>query len=394
MTLNALLATRLAGFRRKSFRSFGVVVAASGIFTACTFVLVSIGVLAGFQRAYEHAILDFNAHLIVFNEGGLGAEDQNRIRKVFDARTDLSYSRYRFRETLVPTSKGLRPVVIKGLDWQKIGNVYPLTLSAWENSGAQAYVGKDLAGIMPDLRANGKLRLLSLKDIHGTSRVRYESLPIAGTFASGLYDFDSQFVLMDLADLQKRFGGDDSVEGFEIRLKNIDELDGVVSDLRAAFGSDYEIVTWQQLNRSLLVTLDQERREVFAIALLVLLIACLNVFGFNFLFFLERKTEFLVLASLGMGLKRLRRLMMRLSLMLGGGAAAAAMVISLIVLSLMQIGGVPLDAEIYFVDRVPVAFELWWFAAFLAAALLLCVATSWLAGLVVLRRDLAGELTR
>jgi ABC-type antimicrobial peptide transport system permease subunit len=76
-----------------------------------------------------------------------------------------------------------------------------------------------------------------------------------------------------------------------------------------------------------------------------------------------------------------------LSLFLGGMASVVGVLMGLVVLVLMQQGkGIPLNPEVYFIDRIPVHFETSWFLFALIGSVALCWLTSFVAGRVVLKR--------
>ncbi len=382
--------------RRRSLRGLAVLMASGGIVLAGTFVLVGIGILGGFQKAYEQAVLNFNAHVVLFREGGLTSEHQQALEDFLSKRDGVAYSRYAFFETLVTADTGLKPVVLKGIDLAKKQAVYPLLFKPWFTTPSSgAYIGKDLAAVISGIKERGTLNFLSLKDKNGKPRTRTETIPLVGEFSSGLYDFDAQFVLMDMQALKARFGDPQTVDGYEVHLQDPEKAGEVVLAVMAAFKGDYSAVTWQELNGPLLETLTKERRQIFLIAILVLAIACLNILGFCFLFFLERKSDFLVLAVLGLSVARLRYLLTLVSLGLAGASALLAVGFGALLTFFLAYGpGIPLDAAVYFVDRVPIAFKPTWFAGFFVTALVLSFLASQLAGWVIIKRHLASELVR
>lgn len=379
----------------KNLRASVILIATFGILFATAAVLVSLGVLSGYQRMYRDAVLGFSAHLIVFRDDGLTQEEQTELAQFLESLSiPNEFSPYHFYEALAPGKKGFEPLIFKGIDPAKRSAVYPMSFQSLPKGTANGvFVGKDVPAAQPEIKKTGYLKYLILRGEAGSSRTRYERLAVQGTFESGYFDFDSRFVLLPLKLLQTRFLKNPVVSGFEIRLKDPDAVLAVKDAISRRFLRQFDILTWQELNQSLFEALKLDRTVVFSVSFLILLIACLNIFGFNFLFFMERKREFLILSALGMGLGRLRRLLALLSLILGGLSALIGTGIGLILLKYLADGpGIALDPEVYFVDRVPVYFETSWFMLFLAGVVALCLATSWLAGRVVVKRFMTANL--
>jgi lipoprotein-releasing system permease protein len=387
----------LSGTSRRSV----LLTAALGIFFSSTFVLVSVGILAGFQNAYREAVLAFNAHVVVTSEIGFTGDEQVQVASILASlgrEFPHEFSPYLFYETLMPTSKGMRPVILKGVELGKKSLLYPFAFSEFDgipDGMTPVYAGAGIVDLQPAVGTTHELRLLTLKDGNGRQTVRYDRISVTGTFQSGLYQFDAGYVYLDLPDLRRRYFADDRVNGFEIRLRDVTKSHVLAGRLREVLPPEVEVTTWDELNGSLLEALRLERTTFFAVALLILSIGCVSVFGFNFLFFLQRQREFSILSLLGLSQARLRRLLNALSLAVGAIATGFAAVCAGFILKWLRDGpGISLDPNVYFVSRVPVHFELRWFGLFIMAAWILCFATSVLAGRVVLKRHLeAGQLS-
>lgn len=402
MKLTAFLAGRYLWLGGKSPRHTVVIaVTGLGIMLATFLVLLSLGILAGSHHTYRRAILDFNAHLIIASPGPIPKPEQAELEAFLGdvnlRRIPLTFSPYVSHTTLMPTPKGMKTVIFKGIALDKLASVYPLTLTTFPHDGSTPsralgsssglYVGQAMATLMPQIASSRLLKVLRLDDSLAGTGSRFESLPVAGTFTSGVHDFDAQFVLMDYRELNQHFGKDDTVSGYEIRLGEIGrvgELSGLVA---GRFQDRYDVLSWDELNGELLDILEKERLTTFVVATLVLLIACLNIMGFNFLFFMEREREFRILNVLGAGLTRLRGVLTVLSLATGGVATLIGALLSLVAMTYLARGpGIPLDPEVYFVDKIPVYFEPVWFALFALGTVGLCLVTSLVSGAVILRR--------
>lgn len=396
MSFLSYLARRfLSGGVPGSARASLVLTAAFGIFLASTFVLVGVGILAGFQAAYRDAVLGFNSHVVVSDPAGIDSNGQHDVIGALQKMSgEFPYAAtpYLFYETLMPTKKGMQPVVLKGIDLARKSELYPFSFKDFEMQSAKTgvYVG---AGIpqLQDIGIDKPLKLISIRDKGGTASTSFDRIGVTGTFASGLYQFDSQYIYMDLADLRRRYFTDTHVDGFEIRLTDPEQAQNLASRLKSELSPGYEITTWRELNASLFAALTLEKTAFFAIAVLVLAIGCLNVFGFTFLFFLQRRDDFLILSFLGMPIKRLRRLLNGLSLAVGFVATLAAVIVAMLVLWWLRDGsGIALDPNVYFVSRVPARLEWRGFVIFIIATGLISLATSAIAGRTVLRRHLEG----
>ncbi|MBU0506921.1 MAG: FtsX-like permease family protein [bacterium] len=396
MTLMKFLIKRyLFTYSEKNLRAWIIVLSSLGIFIASCLVLISLGVLSGYQRVYKEAILGFSSHLIIYNEVGLTPiQMQETETYLAQKENDFAFSPYHFYEALAPGKKGPKPIIFKGIDPQKKSAVYPMQFQNLTKGMAnQVFVGADLIKEQPEIKTHGILKYLVASKEGETIKTSIGQVPVQGTFNSGYYDFDSRFVLMPMSLLTKLFLKAPQVSGYEIRLHNLNDLERIKTELKEKFFYAHDVLTWDELNESLLTALMLEKTVVFAIAFLVLMIACLNIFGFNFLFFAGRKKDFMILSALGMANKHLRHLLALMSFILGGVAVLVGSIVALLVLTwLKQEPGIPMDPTIYYVNKIPVFFEYSWFFLFFAGALILCYLTSVMAGKVLLKRYLTANL--
>jgi len=384
------LLKRYLSKQRGRLRFSTLALATLGIFLTTTIVLVTLGVLSGYQKVYRTAVLGFSAHLVMFSDAGISLDNRKKIEEFLHSNPYKSaFSPYHFYETLAPSKKGPKPLIFKGVDFDKINELYPLSIKIKSPEIKEGVLaGKDIIYLQSDVFDSKTLRYLKIGGSKSRLSTSYESIPVMGSFSSGYYDFDSKFAIMPLSLMQKVFSLSNEISGYEIRLHNDQEIENLHLDLEKNFGKTFEILTWKELNKSLFEALKIDRTVVFSVSTLVLLIACLNIFGFNFLFFIYREREFKILSLLGLSSGQLRALLTSMSFVIGGLSVLVASLCSFAVLYYLKSEpGIPLDAEVYFVDKVPVNFQISWFVYFTIGALLLCVLTSFLAGKIILKKQ-------
>jgi lipoprotein-releasing system permease protein len=214
---------------------------------------------------------------------------------------------------------------------------------------------------------------------------------VAGTFKSGIHDFDAGFVLADIKWLQKHYFADKRVTGYEIRLAGPEKADAFVQLFRARFGDSFLLLTWEQLNADLLEILVHEESTTFAIAAMVILICCINIVGFAILFFVLHEREFGILSLLGCKLSKMRAVLSLISVAAGSVATLMGAGLSVLAMRAMASGrGIPLDPEVYYLDRIPVELQLQWMVGFVGLTIVLCFMASLAASLLILRRRVAN----
>lgn len=285
------------GVHEKRLQTVRLRTAFWGIFLACLGLFLGAALMGGYHQTFENAILNFNAHIIIKQSDGYLSPFQTQQLQTALQDLNSAYPHeqtpFLYWEGLLATGDGMQSVILKGIDLSKLKELYPFdfsdTQSLAETNTPQAYVGKNL------LKQNLKMHAGSFNILHlQAGQLRSQNLILAGTFQTGIEPYDSEFVLMDLQVLHDHFISDAEkpVLGFEIRLKDSHQIQKLAQELRLQFGDVYEIKTWDELNFSLLDGLKLEKTTFSAVGVCILLIACLNIFGFNLMFFCKTVRTF------------------------------------------------------------------------------------------------------
>ncbi|MCB1353335.1 MAG: lipoprotein-releasing ABC transporter permease subunit [Rhodobacteraceae bacterium] len=106
---------------------------------------------------------------------------------------------------------------------------------------------------------------------------RLNDYEVVYIFGVGRYDIDKVRVFMPFAEAQSFFDREGGADEVEVMLDNPDAVDAMRAPLAEAAGPRGLIWTWKDANGAFLSALDTERRVMFIILSLVVLIAALNI---------------------------------------------------------------------------------------------------------------------
>ncbi|XZF12591.1 FtsX-like permease family protein [Chitinophagaceae bacterium MMS25-I14] len=112
-------------------------------------------------------------------------------------------------------------------------------------------------------------------------------------------DFDSKYVLAPLPFAEELFDENGHVSAIEIKLKPGTNAEELKRNIQAAFGSSYKVETRFEQNRTLYMVMRTEKWAVYAILLMVLLIASFNMVGALSLLVLEKRKDMAILRAMG-----------------------------------------------------------------------------------------------
>ena len=130
-----------------------------------------------------------------------------------------------------------------------------------------------------ELSIGDKIRLIAPDGISTLFGItpRVSDFEVAYIFGVGRYDIDRYRLYMPLIKAQEFFNKEGEVDSINVLVNEPYDVGDIQMDLKDILGLDYRIWTWRDISGSFLAALDVERRVMFIILSLVVLIAALNI---------------------------------------------------------------------------------------------------------------------
>ncbi len=144
---------------------------------------------------------------------------------------------------------------------------------------------------------------------------------VAAIFFSGMYEYDSKFAYLDLAEAQRFFGTGDAVTGLEVKVPDVDAARaGHDAGSQVALGGyPYRTKDWGELNRNLFSALQLEKLVMAVILGFIVLVASFLIVATLIMLVLEKRREIAVLKSMGAGIPSIMKIFVVEGLIIGGG---------------------------------------------------------------------------
>jgi lipoprotein-releasing system permease protein len=187
---------------------------------------------------------------------------------------------------------------------------------------------------------------------------------VAGVFFTGMYEYDLKFVYVTLDSLQDFLDRGDTVDGIEIRLESDDDTeryvpigDGLGDNaglIRKALGPGYRVQDWRELNRSLFSALKLEKIAMFLVLGIVILVASFSIIGNLIMVVVEKGREIALLKTLGASDLGVMQLFAVQGMIIGLIGTALGVSFGLVGCLAMEKFGLPLDPDVYYIDRLPI----------------------------------------
>jgi lipoprotein-releasing system permease protein len=228
-------------------------------------------------------------------------------------------------------------------------------------------------------------------DANGTPIPFNRDYRVAGTFFTGMYEYDLKYVYVTLDSLQDFLDRGDAIDGIEVRVVNPYDTDAFVAQFQAAFGPAYRVQDWKELNRSLFSALKLEKIAMFLVLGIVILVASFSIVGNLIMVVVEKAREIALLKTLGASDAGVMQLFAIQGLMIGLIGTALGVATGLVGCWALSEYGFPLNENVYYIDRLPVHVDPWSVSAAAAAGILISIGATLYPAVVAARvRPAAG----
>jgi lipoprotein-releasing system permease protein len=195
---------------------------------------------------------------------------------------------------------------------------------------------------------------------------------VAGHFYTGMYEFDSKLAYVSLAEAQRFLGLPGEITGLEIRLEHPDRAPDVAAGLAALLGPAYEVRSWEELNRGLFMALRLEKIAMFVVLTFIALVASFSIISNLIMMVTEKGREVAILKSMGATDGSILRIFVVEGLYIGLVGLGLGLTVGIGSCLLLSRVGLPLDPDVYYIQRLPVVMRAGEILGVGAAALGLC----------------------
>ncbi len=357
---------------------------------------VVLSVMSGFEADLKKKILGHNAHGMVLTYGQDAFDDWHRAReKVLGVQGVAGATPFLYNEVMLSAGPNLTGAILKGIDIDTVGSVTdlprnvedgdlawlrapqkipraardpgtlgappppPETTARGERMLAGIVIGRELARSLR-VFVGDQVSVVSPFGDLGPAGPQPKSRPfrVAAIFYSGMYEYDSKFAYMDLAQAQRFFGAGETVTGLELKVRDVDAARAVMGRVVFALGGwPYRAKDWGELNRSLFSALQMEKVVMAVILGFIVLVASFIIVATLIMLVLEKTKEIAVLKSMGAGVPSVMKIFVAEGVIIGAVGTAFGLILGYGSCLLIDRVGIPLDPEVYYISNLPVLIE-------------------------------------
>lgn len=372
--------------RGRGFLSLITWISIGGVCLGVLALVVVLAVMNGFENEVKSRIVGSNAHAFVLRHGPDGLEDPAWVLGRCEANPEVvAAAPFVLGKALVSHGRGSDGAAIKGIELEREAAVtellryvekapgVPLQLTPAEGELPGIILGVHIADNL-QARPGETIQLLSPRAGSGSPFgfvPKVGNFRLVGTFRSGMYEYDASFAYVDLAQAQSFFGLGTRVTGVELRIADMyrapEVAESILDDLG---GFPYRVNDWIQMNANLFAWMQTEKRVMFVILALIVLVAAFNITGALIMLVSEKRRDIGILRSLGATSGEIRSIFVLEGAVIGTIGMALGTGGGLLLCYLLdRYEFIKLPGDVYFIDTLPIDVQLGDVAAVLAAVL-------------------------
>lgn len=354
-------------------------------------MLISVSVVLGFKHTIRDKVIGFGSHIQVGSFMTLQTGDFYPIQMDDSMLTVLKtipgvkhVQRYAMKQGILKTDHDFLGVIFKGIGAEydttflhqnmRQGHIPRFTDNASSNKILISQSIADKLGV----KANDKIYSYFI-DKNG---VRTRRFTIEGVYQTNLSQYDDITCFTDLYTAVRLNGWeDDQTTGAELTVKDFSQLDDVenlvvkkVNRTLDHYGETYSSKTIRELCPQIFSWLDLLDLNVWIILALMIAVAGVTMISGLLIIILERTVMIGILKALGARNKTIRHTFMWFAAFIIGKGMLIGNIVGLGLISLQQFTGlVKLNPQTYYVNTVPVEYNIPLFIILNVATLLICL---------------------
>jgi len=388
-----------------------VKIAIWGIALGMAVMIITLGVVNGFQKEIREKVVGFGAHIQVTNydsnnslEPAAITHNKELVDKISKITGVAHIQRYAIKAGIIRTDDDLLGVVLKGIgsdfNWNFFAkNIVQGTRFTVSDSGMsnKILISRYIASKLK-LHVGDKFKMYFIQD----RQQRQRAFRICGIYETGLEGFDNVMVFADIAHVQKLNNWDTTqLAGYEVLLDNFKKMDPICTRIKDELvrlypdslgRSDSTITpalqarTIRELNPQLFNWLDFTDTNAEIIIFLMLFVAVINMTSALLILILERTNMIGLLKAMGATNQNVRHIFLYNAAWLIGQGLLIGNAIGIgISLLQQQTHFLKLDQESYYVPWVPIHLDVLEIIGINALTLGICLLVLLIPSLIISR---------
>lgn len=354
--------------RKTRFISIITFISAAGVAVGVMALVVVLAVMNGFENEIHSRIIGINAHVILLRYGDEPLSDHDRLVDEAEALPEVvAAAPFTYTKAILRGYGGSDGVVVRGIDLGREARVTDILSNITPQLSSLATREGELPGAIVGDELARRLRVTVGDTVAVSSPFDYVVTPmglmpavsrfkIRSLFSSGMFEYDQQLVYIDIPEAQALFGLGDGVVGVAIKTTDPYAAPEIAQKVVAAVGGfPYRANNWIELNRNLFKWMKTEKKVMFWILSLIVMVAAFNIASTLIMVVMEKTRDIGIMKSMGATPRSIRRIFVFEGLVIGAlGTVVGSAAGYLLAVLLDRYQFVTLPGDVYPIETLPV----------------------------------------
>ncbi len=258
-------------------------------------LIVVIAIMTGFDNEIKEKIIGTYSHIIVTQKRGISEVDST-ISRIKKNKNIIAASGFIEKQALLRFKDKIVGVILRGLDPENepyVSNVKQFAKRGILDLGPEnTIIGSELSKDL-NISVGDKVSLIS------PHNGKAFDFTVSDTFSSGRYDYDANLICINLDKAKVLFDMEDKITGIGLKVSDEYNVTKIKRELQGVFRYPYVVRTWMDLDRNLMTALSMERKIMFIILGLIVIVACFNIGSSLIMMVMEKTKDIGILRSIG-----------------------------------------------------------------------------------------------
>ncbi len=386
MSFESFVAARYLRTRKGSaFLSFMTLTAIGSVAVGTAALIITFAILDGFEREIRTNLVGLSGHIRVGVFRNATVPDLPEYRARLGAIPAVGAAHpFLERQAMMIAHGSIDGVLVKGIRPDALFPAFDRKIVAGSASldsaaGRPAILLSRRMGEKLGARPGDNIVLIDAEaaDFSGTPKL---VCAVAGWYETGMAEYlDDLYVFVPLEAAQSLFRMRGKISGYDVLCRDADAVDATVKRIDAELGYPFNPRSVASVYQNLFVWIALQRKLIPVVVGSLTVIAVFNVITVLLLFVMEKTSEIGILISLGTRRRSIRNIF----ILQGGLIGAAGILIGaglafLLCLLQQELHLISLPQGVYYMTSVPIRMTPAAFGLVSGAALLLCLATSFI----------------
>ncbi|MBW2544217.1 MAG: lipoprotein-releasing ABC transporter permease subunit [Deltaproteobacteria bacterium] len=315
--------------RKQAFISANTFISMAGIFLGVAALIIVLSVMNGFEIELRNKILGINSHIVLMEYSG-GMKDYGRVMEELKSVDGVvATTPFIYGQAMLKNEGRATGVVLRGISTEtsadvinlgkmKEGDIDYLSGRGNDTGLPGVVIGKELAQNLGLLLFDTVEILLPMGIPTPMGVVpKIKKFSVVAIFDSGSYEYDSSLAFVSLEDGKKFLNMKDEVTGIEIKVNDILGADRIAKAIEEKLGYPYWARSWMKMNKNLFSALKLERRVMFIILSLIVLVAAFNIITTLIMTVMEKARDIAILKAMGATARGIMKIFMIEGIVIG-----------------------------------------------------------------------------